>query len=129
VPNSPRANIARPQLYSPPAGHSIMAVGQTVSKKRTIVVTQGEAELAVHTLSRRGAVARKSEAYSALHDWPQIPNDASLRPLGLLKSKYCFIDAGGSLIELNERKEAVKHTLIAAASRAAQNAFVYVIRG
>jgi hypothetical protein len=129
VPNSPRANIARPQRYSPPAGHSIMAVGQTASKKRTIAVTQGEGELAVHTLSKRGGVARKSEAYIALHDWPNIPNDASLRPLGVIKSKYCFIDAGGNLIELNGKKEAVKHTLIAAASRAAVNAFVYVIRG
>jgi hypothetical protein len=129
VPNSPRANIAPPQPYSPPAGHSIMAVGQTASKRRTIVITQGEGELAVHTLSKRGGVAKKSETFNAPDDWPQTPSNASLRPLGVLKSKYCFIDAGGNLIELDKDKDAVKHQLVAAASRVAPNAFVYVVRG
>ena len=126
VPNSPRANNVRLQSYSPPGSNPIIAAGQTASKRRTIVVTREKGTLAVHTLSKRGGVANNTETFSAPDDWPQIPNYGALRPLGVFKSTYCFIDTGGNLIELKKDKIAVRHSTVAAASRVALNAFVYV---
>jgi hypothetical protein len=99
IPNSPRAKVAAPRAYSPPPGHSIIAVGQTASKRRTVVITQGNGELQIQTLSKRGGTARKTEAAGAPGGgWQGIPPDARLRPLGVLKSKCCFIDASGGLV-------------------------------
>ncbi len=129
IPNSPRAKVSQPHVYVPPAGHVILAVGQTRSRKRTVVLTEGEGALAVHTLSKRGGMARNTET---LISSGEMPSDSAsrraLRPLGVFKSTYCFIDGAGNLVDLTKDHTAVKNDVVALASRAAQNAFAYVAR-
>jgi hypothetical protein len=129
IPNSPRGIISRPQIFSPPPDQAIIAVGQTGSKRRTVVVTQGDGQFAVHTLSKRGGVARKTELFNSPDDHrPVTATPAFLRPLGVLRSKYLFIDAAGDFTELAGNSIAVKYGSDAVASRAAPNAFAYARR-
>jgi len=127
IPNSPRGKPSRPSVFAQPPGHSIIAVGQTNGKRRTLVVSQQDNTLAVFTLSRRGRVAARAAFYTAEGErLPFITGDAPLRPLGVLADKFCFIDAVGNLVVLDKGKFRLMDARPAVASRVVNGGFVYV---
>jgi hypothetical protein len=128
IPNSPRGKPSRPSVFAPPPpGHSIIAVGQTNGKRRTLVVSQQDNTLAVFTLSRRGRVAARATFYTSEGDrLPFITGDAPLRPLGVLADKFCFIDAVGNLVVLDKDKFRLMDARPAVASRVVDGGFVYL---
>ena len=129
IPNSPRAKVSPAHAYMPPDGHTVVAVGQTSSKRRTVAVTQGDSGFQVHTLSKRGGAARATEEYNAPDDGlPDLAVPVEMRPLGVLPTKYFFADIEKNLIELTKKEGAVRYKLCAQAERAWPNAFAYVVR-
>ena len=127
IPNSPRAQVGRPWMFAAPAGHVILAVGQSRSKRRTVVLSQQENELTVHVLSKRGRHANQVWRYTAMdYRLPQPTDGMPLRPLGFFDPRLCFIDHGGNLVELHDGRFSLRDAAAGGASRVAQNAFVYV---
>ena len=105
IPNSPRAEVGRPWTFAAPAGHTILAVGQSRSKRRAVVLSQQENELTVHLLSKRGRLANQVWCCTAVnHQLPPPTDGMTLRPLGFFDPGLCFIDHSGNLVELDDRK-------------------------
>jgi hypothetical protein len=130
IPNSPRATVGRPWAFAAPAGHAILAVGQSWSKRRVVVLAQQENELTVHVLSKRGGLANEVWRCSAVnYQLPQPTDGMALRPLGFFDPGLCFIDHSGNLVELDEGKFWLRDEAACSASRAGHNAFVYVRSG
>jgi hypothetical protein len=83
IPNSTRAQVGRPWMFAAPAGHAILAVGQSRSKRRVVVLAQQENELTVHVLSKRGGLANQVWRCTAVnYQLPQPTDGMALRPLG-----------------------------------------------
>jgi hypothetical protein len=130
IPNSSRATVGRPWAFAAPAGHAILAVGQSRSKRRVVVLTQQENELTVHVLSKRGGLANQVWRCTAVnYQLPQPTDGMPLRPLGFFDPGLCFIDHSGNLVELDGGKFWLRDEAACGASRAAQDAFVYVRSG
>jgi hypothetical protein len=132
IPNSPKDPKGKsrpPTVFAPPEGHTIIAAGQTAGKKRTVVISQRGNELTLHELTKRGAAARRTQLYTATRNVDVLPDagEFPLRPLGVLGTRLCFIDADGNLVELaGNRFEMAREAV--AASRSTKDAFVYVRR-
>jgi hypothetical protein len=130
IPNSPRAEVGRPWPFAAPAGHTILAVGQSRSKRRAVVLSQQENELTVHVLSKRGRLANQVWCCTAVnHPLPPPTDGMALRPLGFFDPGLCFIDHSGNLVELDDRRFWLRDEAACGASRAAHDAFVYVRSG
>lgn len=127
IPNSPRAQVGRPWMFTAPPGHTILAVGQSRSKRRVVVLSQQENELTVHVLSKRGRVAHQVWRYSAKdYRLPEPTADIALRPLAFFDPRLCFIDHRGNLVELNDGTFALMAEAACGTSRIARDGFVYV---
>jgi hypothetical protein len=129
IPNSPRGKPGPPSAFRPPPGHSIIAVGQSNAKRRTIVLSQQDKTLAVHTLSKRGKIATQTEYFVADDVQLQLPlpvGDFPLQVLGVLGAKFCFVDAVGNLVMLDKNKFQLIDSRQAVASRAVNDGFVYL---
>jgi hypothetical protein len=134
-PNDPKGMSRPPAAFAPPAGHTIIAAGQTAGKKRTLVISQRGNELLLQELAKRGASANRAQLYTAARDADVLPDggafeldatwDFPFRPIGVLGARLCFIHADGSLIELaNNKFEIAREGAIA--SRSTKDAFVYI---
>jgi hypothetical protein len=127
VPNSPRGKPGPPSVFTPPPGHTIIAVGQSNGKRRTLVLSQQDNTLAVCTLSKRGKVAMRAAFYATEgYQLPFVSGDAPLRPLGVLADKSCFIDAFGYLVVLDKDKFQLADARSAVAWRVVNDGFVYL---
>jgi hypothetical protein len=127
LPNSPRGKPGQPSVFTPLPGHSIIAVGQSNGKRRTLVLSQQDNTLAVCTLSKRGKIAMRAAFYTSEgYRLPSVTIDAPLRPLGVLADKFCFIDAVGNLVALGKDKFQLMDARSAVASRVVNGGFVYL---
>ncbi len=126
IPNSPRARIRPPSLFSPGDGHQVIAVGQSRSKKRIVVLTRHQRHLLLRVLSKRGLQTGATERYELPpgYDPPWIPH---LRPLGILSSACsCYIDSEGALVELAEGRLCVRERASARSSKPLRSGLVYL---
>jgi hypothetical protein len=130
IPNSPRGTVGRPWAFAAPAGHAILAVGQSWSKRRVVVLAQQENELTIHVLSKRGGLANQVWRCTAVnYQLPQPTDGMPLRPLGFFDPGLCFIDYSGNLVELDGDRFWLRDEAACSASRAAHGAFVYIRSG
>ncbi len=128
IPNSPHAPPGPSAAFAPPKGHLVIAVGQSSSKKRTLVATQHENEVAVHVLSKRGGTATRTERYFATdYPSPKVAADVPLLPLGVPGPQhFCFIDAKGNLVELRNGQLAIREQAFEVGSKALRDGLAYL---
>jgi hypothetical protein len=114
-------------VFALPSGYSIIAVGQSDAKRRTLVLSQQDNRLVVCTLSKRGRVATRSALYaSEAYQLPSAIGDVPLRPLGVLADKFCFIDAAGKLVVLDKHTFQMMDARPVVASRAVHGGLFYL---
>lgn len=127
IPNSPRAKVGRPWAFTAPPGHTILAVGQTRSKRRTVVLSQRDDELTLHVLSKKGRTANHIMRHVGKgYRLPRPASDTWLVPLAFFEQRACFVDRAGSLIELGNDTFSPRDKAVSGASRAVHGGLVYV---
>jgi hypothetical protein len=102
VPNSPHAKPGKPVVFTPPAGHVVVAVGHASGRGGVHIVTENGDESVVHALSKRGGVA-KMVHHAAIEgdDRRSARGVAPLKTLGVFgKSSFCFVDEELGLVML-----------------------------
>jgi hypothetical protein len=136
IPNSPRAQVGKPAVFKPPAGH-VVAVGVAPLNKRALVICRHADEAVVHLLRRRGRTAGMTERFGGM---AAGTDDGLLRPLGLLAGRQrpdgtilkgvhlCFVDANGHCVLINGGRLTTYSGKSVVASRATRDAFVYIER-
>jgi hypothetical protein len=136
IPNSPRAQVGKPALFKPLAGH-VIAVCVSPVNKRAVVICRHADEAAVHLLHRRGRTRMMTERYSGM---AAGTDDGLLRPLGLLAGRQrpdgwilksmhlCFVDADAHCVLINGDRLTTYSGKSVVASRATRDAFVYIER-
>jgi hypothetical protein len=141
IPNSPRAQVGKPAVFKPPAGH-VIAVAASPLNKRVVVICRHADEAAIHLLRRRGRTVDVTEHVGGM---AAGPDDGLLRPLGLLAGRrpsdgtapkgvelsfvhLCFVDADGLCVRINSGRLTTSSGKSVVASRATRDAFVYIER-
>jgi hypothetical protein len=128
LPNSLRAPPGRTVTFAAPEGHSILAVGRSYARKRTLVLTQNASELLVHVLTKRAATVAHTERFvdEYGHAAPSA-RATDLLPLGCSSGqRLCFIGHGGHLFELENGKVQFRDRASAMAVRAVSYGLAWV---
>jgi hypothetical protein len=136
IPNSPRAKVALPAAFTPPPGESVVAVGQSAGKRRTMVLCRRGNEFALRVLSKRAATAVRIDRYaidgrvgSILIDRGAFPDDMPLRLLVVLKDVFlCFVAGDERLTTIVKGQLAAEQRPRTMAARIAGNTLIHIER-